>query len=77
MIYIGPNIARIRQKAGLTQSDLACRSNVSLSSICRYETDQRHPPFWIVYKLSLVLCCSLEDFLIDDHHEHFENYSKK
>lgn len=60
------NLKRFRGYTGMTQSELACRSGVSLRSIQMYE--QRHKDInkasvETVYKLAKVFGCAVEDLL--------------
>lgn len=60
------NLKNLRKNAGLSQKELAYKSNVSLRNIQMYE--QRHNDINkaqadILFKLSKTLCCNIEDLL--------------
>ena len=64
--YPDTNLKRIRSNYGISQSELAKRSNVGLRSIQMYEQknkDINKASADTLYKISKVLGCSIEDLL--------------
>jgi transcriptional regulator with XRE-family HTH domain len=60
------NLKTLREKAGLTQFELAVRSGVSVSTIANLETGHRDSgktTLVILQKLALALECSLDDII--------------
>ena len=62
---IGENIKRIREAAGLSQTELAKRVFVTRSMICRLESNTKTPSLLLAKELARVLKCSVDDFLKD------------
>lgn len=59
----------LRKQAGLTQQELSNRSGVSLRTLQKYEIedlDIDKATVVVVYRLALVLGCSVEDLISDD-----------
>jgi transcriptional regulator with XRE-family HTH domain len=52
-----------RQKAGLTQEELADRADVSARFISFQETGRRQPSLSTLHALSLGLCISMQDLV--------------
>jgi transcriptional regulator with XRE-family HTH domain len=52
-----------RQKAGLTQEELADRADVSARFISFLETGRRQPSLSTLHALSLGLCISMQDLV--------------
>ena len=60
------NLKRIREEKGFTQQRLALATNVSIGSNKSYEQGRRNinrASVEFVYRLSLVLGCSIEDLM--------------
>lgn len=60
------NLSRARQKAGLSQSELACLSGVPVRTLQQYEQRQKdinRAQAQYLISLSRVLCCNPEDLL--------------
>ena len=51
----GDRLSKLRELQGLSQKELAKKANVSLSTIQRYETNERKPDSDIVVQLAIVL----------------------
>ncbi len=59
----GKVIREARKKVGLTQSELAKASNMSLNSISRYESGKRSPDFGALQKIANALHVSVDLFI--------------
>lgn len=62
-------LQNLRKQAGLTQRELASRSGVSLRTVQKYEIedlDIDKATVVVVYRMALVLGCSVEDLISDD-----------
>lgn len=60
---IGSNIKAYREKAGLTQKELAEKLFISPQAISRYENDEVEPNLDMIEKMSEVFECSIEDLV--------------
>jgi transcriptional regulator with XRE-family HTH domain len=56
----GRNLQELREKAGLSQSELAKKANVSIKSLQNWEIDRNQPRLDAIVKLAQVLGVSLE-----------------
>ncbi len=74
MYDLGARLKRIRQKRGLTQKELACRINKSVSAISSYESNAQLPPLDVLESIALTLNVSI-DFLAGI--EDYNTYSAK
>lgn len=60
-------LKKIRENAGLTQTDLAERANVSQKTISAIEIGRiKNPTYMTLLKLSLVLGCEPEEIMKDE-----------
>ncbi|MEQ8903446.1 MAG: helix-turn-helix transcriptional regulator [Roseovarius sp.] len=64
-----------RQKAGLTQEELAERADVSARFISFLETGRRQPSLSTLHALSLGLCISMQDLVATVERLHEANDS--
>lgn len=66
---VGRNLRRLRQKAGLSQEELAFRAELNRGYINGIERFVRNPTVLVLQKLARVLDVLPSDFLasIDDH----------
>lgn len=60
---LGENIKRLRQKAGLTQQQLASKLFISRQTISKWETGLAFPQVTILKELTEILKCSYEELL--------------
>ena len=60
---IGDNIDRYLKRAGMTQRMLAAYADVTEVSISRYISGDRAPRATVLYKISKVLNCTMEDLM--------------
>lgn len=61
------DIKTMRQKRGLTQSELAKRSTVPQAMISQIESGTAlYPQINTLYKLAVALRCSVDDFIVSD-----------
>ena len=61
---LGDTIRRLREKAGLTQEDLARRAAISQPYLSQLESGRvKHPAVQIVQRLAKVLGVKIEDVL--------------
>lgn len=63
---IGENVKRIRRDRGLTQGELAEKSNLGLNLISRLERDATDPRLSSLYKLMKTLDCSADALISDE-----------
>lgn len=61
----GEKIKLARQKAGLTQRDLALRMDVTASTVGQYETGIRNPKTSTLLKFAKAIGCAISDLLPD------------
>jgi transcriptional regulator with XRE-family HTH domain len=68
-------LRELRERAGLTQSQLAQASGVPLGSIRNYEQGQREPYWSVAFRLAAALGVSVEAFAvcIDHVDQHISN----
>jgi transcriptional regulator with XRE-family HTH domain len=59
----GRNLQRLREQAGLSQSELAKKANVSVKTLQNWEIDRNQPRFDAIVKLAQVLGVSIESFV--------------
>jgi transcriptional regulator with XRE-family HTH domain len=60
MIY---HITKFRDKAGLSQTELADKLGVDKATISRYENGTRQPSVEMLYKISKVLHVSIDNLI--------------
>ena len=60
---IGDNIARYLNRAGMTQRMLADQVGITEGSISKYISGERAPRAPVLYKISRVLNCTMEDLM--------------
>ena len=63
---IAKNLARYRNTAGLTQSELAEKINYSDKSVSKWERAEGTPDIFVLYELSKIYGVRVDDFLISD-----------
>lgn len=73
---VGEMIKDLRKKAGLTQSELAKKMNVSASHISQYECGQRNPSINQLKKFADALNVTLDNFIVCRIDEIKENSEK-
>lgn len=66
MQYFAKNLIYLREKLGMSKSNLAKKINVNQSTITRWEKEEMMPTVEKAYELSLVLNTSLPDLLGKD-----------
>lgn len=62
---IGKRIRELRERAGLTQEELAQRIGVTPSAVGNYERDFSHPKETVLYKLFEALECEPNELFAD------------
>jgi transcriptional regulator with XRE-family HTH domain len=62
---IGSNLKRLRSEKGLTQGELAEKSQLGLNMVSKLERDATDPRLSSLYKLINVLDCTADDLLND------------
>lgn len=62
-IMIGETIYRLRKRAGMTQSELAERLNVSNKAVSKWETEEANPEITLLPAIAKVLNCSVDDLI--------------
>ena len=62
MPKFGERLRELREKAGMTQAQLADKSGLPIGSIRNYEQGQREPYWQVVFKLAASLGTSCEAF---------------
>lgn len=69
-----PFVATRRQRAGLTQAELAKRADISLRTLQRIEMrEMNNPPIRYLSNLAIVLGCELEDLIEPEWREWHRN----
>ncbi len=67
---VGPKIKELRNKAGLTQKDLADQLHVTYQAVSRWENDDAEPSIGTLKEMCGILNCSIEElFEIDKKDE--------
>jgi transcriptional regulator with XRE-family HTH domain len=59
-----PRIHLIREKRGISQTELARKINVSQSLLSKWETGKAYPRFPELRAMATVLKCSIEDLYL-------------
>ena len=62
-MQINEKIKELRKRAGLTQQELAKKSNLGISSIQRYESGERSPNVEALEKIAMGLNIDVRDLL--------------
>ena len=65
MVLLGKRIKELRNKYKLTQSGLAERLGVTLSSIAAYENNSRQPSYEVLIKMADVFKVTIDSLLLD------------
>lgn len=63
LIKIGEKIKQLREKSGLTQSNIAQYLSVDQSMVAKIEKGERNISLYVLEKLSTLFCCPLKDVL--------------
>ena len=63
VIGVGPKIKEYRNKAGLTQKDLAVQLHVTYQEVSRWENDDTEPSIDTLKEMCGILNCSIEVLL--------------
>ena len=61
---IANNIRAERNRANLTQEDIAHRLGISTKTYISYENDAKSISATMIYELSLILNCNISDFYL-------------
>lgn len=59
----GDNLREMLQEAKMTQSDLACEADLSVSNISRYIGKQQLPSLKAIINISYALGCNVSDLI--------------
>lgn len=72
MAFRGERLKLVRERAGLTQAELAERLKAGVNSVYRYETSQAEPSAELLYRISNELEVTTDWLLglVDDDTEH-------
>jgi transcriptional regulator with XRE-family HTH domain len=65
-VILGANVRRVRQRAGLTQAELAQRAGLAQPAISLIEAGQANPTVQTLQLLADALGCALADLLKTD-----------
>jgi transcriptional regulator with XRE-family HTH domain len=61
------NVRRLRLEKGLTQEELARRARLTVGTVAAVDSGRvKHPSSEVLYKLSRVLGCSMDDLYADE-----------
>ncbi|MEY8559564.1 helix-turn-helix transcriptional regulator [Jeotgalicoccus halotolerans] len=60
--HVANKIKKLRERNGLTQQDVAIALDTTKQTISRYETGERKANQDVLYELSKVFKCSIDDF---------------
>ena len=74
---IGQRIKDLREKAGMSQKDLAYTADLDRSYIASIENGQRNVSIVNIEKIATALGVSLKDFFDDDKFDDVTNRSKR
>lgn len=72
---IGARIRQLRERAQLTQEELAARIGVTPSAVGNYEREVSHPREDVLYRLFTALCAEPNELFADFFDEGAEEYS--
>ncbi len=61
---LGPALRRLRECAGISQEELAFRSNVTINSIGRIERSEANPTWTTIRRIVEALDCTLADLAV-------------
>lgn len=73
-LYIGNQIKNLRERKGLTQQGLADKLDVSRQAISRYEKGLRKANQDVLFDLSHILNCSIDDFFPKNEQQEQPNH---
>ena len=80
---IGRQIRALRERAGLTQEELARRLDVTPSAVGNYEREISHPKEEVLYRMFTALCCEPNELFADCYdakltpaQEHLKKYQE-
>lgn len=59
------NLKEVRNKAGLTQQDIADKLKVDRSSVAKWESGEAMPRVDKLKQLAIILDCTIDDLLSD------------
>ena len=65
MVLMGKRIKELRNKAKLTQPELAEKLGVTRSTVAAYENDSRQPSYEVLVKMAAVFKVSTDSLLLD------------
>lgn len=65
MVLLGKRIKELRKRYKLTQSNLADRLGVTVSSITAYENNSRQPSYEVLIKMADVFKVTIDSLLLD------------
>lgn len=65
---IGTRIRALRERAGITQEELARRIGVTPSAVGNYEREISHPKEEVMYRLFTALSCEPNELFADYYH---------
>lgn len=77
---IGARIRQLRERAGMTQEDLAAKIGVTPSAVGNYEREVSHPREDVLYRMFSALCAQPNELFRDffeereDERVHIEKY---
>lgn len=63
------SFASAREKAGLTQKEVAEKLHIDQSAVSLWETGKTSPRVTMLVKLSELYCCSVDDLLRPDEQD--------
>ena len=66
LIKIGEKIKQLREKSGLTQSNIAQYLSVDQSMVAKIEKGERNISLHLLERLSTLFCCSFKDVLLNN-----------
>lgn len=72
----GRNLTRIMAERGITQRDLSFESGMPASQISKYMSGMVNPTFHILFKLSSVIGCSMDNFTVTNANDGENPYTK-
>ena len=80
---LGRQIKSLRERAGLTQDELAQRLGVTPSAVGNYEREISHPKEEVLYRMFTALCCEPNELFADCYNaehtpaqEHLRKYQE-
>lgn len=70
---IGNGLRSIRKQNNMTQMELAKKLNVTQCTISQWETDTTKPSFELLFKLTAILSCTVDELLGGEKTTHRED----